>query len=1368
MILALAGAFLVLRYGAQTPQGRMFIEGRLDRLDLGRIGRLRVEGVSGDVWRSFTIRRLTISDAKGVWLQADNLAVDWTYGPLLTRRLQVDHLTAGSVSVLRRPVLAPPGKALGGLPLTFDIRSVRARMELLPAFSVAPGLYDVAARLVLRRNSRGQTASVEVRSLLHAEDSLSLQLEIAPDEPVLFTIQGQETRGGALAGALGLPADRPFSISMHAKGSTSAGRMDATVVSGSQTPVDAHGGWTAGGGVVAGRVSLGASNLTAPYVRMFGPEAVAAIAARSVKGGLYGVAGLIRTQNLTLAVQGPIDPKTQRSDRGLQFDAVAPDLSRLAPRLRMGSGRLHGLVTGSPSDWRVTGALTIDRVAESGLQLAAISGPLTVSGRNQEIAVQTSLAGTGGSGQGPLAALAGPSPHLALDLLRLSDGRVLIRSAQASGAGVKLSAAGQRGLFGALDFKGGLQIANLAAARAGAAGSLQATWSASQAAVRKPWLLTADGRGQGLKTGLGELDRLLGPAPRLKLDAAFAHGVLAVADASLDGDKAAASARGEFDPRGPLALKTQWRAEGPFQVGPVQISGKASGQGAVTGTLFAPRADLTAEVAAIDIPQLPLTAAHLRLSFAKDAGDFAIDGDSAYGPARARSAFRLVPDGVDLSGLNADAGGVKASGALSLRGSTPSSADLRLAIGPGAVLTQGEIGGTVKIVDGAEPSAAIDLTAKGAAFRAYALSIGAARLTASGPLSRLPFQVSGDGQAPQGPVSFSGSGTYDQAAGVRQISFDGSGKFRQVEVHTLEPVSVRMEGADRSLRARLRLGGGQLNLDAHATAGVLTASGTLQNVDVKAVEPDFAGKFDADFSLKGHGSRLDGVMNARLDGARSLEAATAVAVDGSVKAVLEGDRLAIDAKLAGAKGMTSTLSVALPVEASAAPLRIAILRNRPIQGRFAADGEVQPLWDLFYGSQRQLAGQVHLAGTLGGDLADPQVTGQATVAGGRFDDYSTGLRLNALQVNADLKRDVVTITGFDAKDDKGGAVSGAGSVSLVRGGGSNLKLDLTRFRLLDNDTAQATATGRLTLTRAADGKVRIAGALDLDHAQINAEAKLRPSVISMDVVEKNRPERLDVQASTAPARGPPVALDVTLQASSGVFVKGRGLNAELSLDAHVTGDLDQPTLAGTARIVRGSYDFAGKRFDFDESGVIILASDPEHIRLDLSATWEQPSLTATIQIKGVATKPQITMTSSPSLPQDEILSQVLFGASASQLSGSETAQLASTVTSLATGGGFDVLGSLRQFAGLDRLALGGDQTSGTTVAGGKYVGKNVYIEIVGGSRLGPSAEVDWRIRRGLSIVSQIGGEFGAKLAVRWSHDLGKARKAPAPPGAVGG
>ena len=38
---------------------------------------------------------------------------------------------------------------------------------------------------------------------------------------------------------------------------------------------------------------------------------------------------------------------------------------------------------------------------------------------------------------------------------------------------------------------------------------------------------------------------------------------------------------------------------------------------------------------------------------------------------------------------------------------------------------------------------------------------------------------------------------------------------------------------------------------------------------------------------------------------------------------------------------------------------------------------------------------------------------------------------------------------------------------------------------------------------------------------------------------------------------------------------------------------------GTARIVRGDFDFAGKRFQFDERGSVKLSTRPEDIVLDL-------------------------------------------------------------------------------------------------------------------------------------------------------------------------
>jgi translocation and assembly module TamB len=1366
MLVLAAG--LVARFGALTGPGRGLIQSQLQGLSLGRYGRLGVSGLDGDIFSDFSVARLTLSDAKGPWIEARDIRVQWSWGGLVLRRVQIDNALA-LVRVMRRPKLGPAGPpSTGGLPLSLYVGRLRMRLETLPAFSVERGLFDVSARLRVRRANHGESGAIVARSLLHAGDAANLSFDLRPKRPLKLSLDALEARGGAIAGSLGLPANQPLFATARASGSLIAGRIDARLVSGAQTPLLARGAWTSAGGVVSARASLTASTLTRGYAGMLGPQAVIAAASRAAPKGQNGVAALVRTQNLTMNLKGVADLRTLRSDRGLDLAALVSDLSRLAPGKASGGGRVRGLLTGSPAAWNFNGAVSADRISGWGVELDQAGGRLAIAGRRGELDAQADVAATGRPGAAGLSGLIG-SPKAVIDVARLKDGRLLLRKADITGAAFRMTASGSRGLLGGVSMEGKLDLANLSAFRRGAAGAMELAWSASEATARSPWKLSADGRGRGSRSGLSELDRLLGPSPKLSLHASYADGSFSIADVAVDGEKAAITASGRIDGHGALALKAQWRAEGPFQAGPVQISGKADGKGDVTGTLSAPRADLDADFAMVDVPNLPLTNAHMRLSFLKGPagfqGQIAVNASSGYGPARAASAFRFLNDGVELTGIDANAGGVTAAGSLALHGGAPSGADLTLTAGPGAVLSQGRAGGTVKIVDGASPTAAIDLSAKGAVLRDSDVTLQSARLQASGPLSRLPFDVSILGQTSQGPLRFEGSGTYQGAGGAQEVAVNGSGQFRNVDFKTREPATLRLAGADRTLHGRIDLGGGRLALDARQTAQALQASANLKGVDIHALNPDFAGKIDADVTLDGSGANLDGVLTAQLEGARAVDSPAEAAVSGLIKAALKGGRVDLDADVSGAKGMKASLSAALPALASAAPLHLAIAKNRPVQGRFQADGEILPLWDLAYGGERELAGQAHLAGTFGGTLDDPQIVGQATVTGGSFSDDQTGLRLTALSISANLDRDIVSLTGLNAKDDKGGTVSGSGSFSLQRAGASDLKLNLSRFRLIDNDTGEATASGQVAVTRSSAGKVAISGELGLDRGQVNADAKIRPSIVTMDVTERNKPERFQEQTIPTPQRGPPVTLDVRLRAPDKLIVKGRGLNVELSLDAHVTGDLSSPNLVGVARVVRGSYDFAGKRFEFDDQGRIVLANSPDQIRLDLSASWEAPSLTANIKVGGTAAKPQITLTSTPTLPQDEIMSQVLFGTSASQLSGSQTAQIATTVGSLAAGGGFDVLGGLRQIAGLDRLALGGDQTSGMTIAGGKYISDNVYIEVIGGGRQGPSAEVDWTIRRGLAIVSQIGGQYGqsgqygARLSIRWTHDIGKPRRA---------
>jgi translocation and assembly module TamB len=741
----------------------------------------------------------------------------------------------------------------------------------------------------------------------------------------------------------------------------------------------------------------------------------------------------------------------------------------------------------------------------------------------------------------------------------------------------------------------------------------------------------------------------------------------------------------------------------------------------------------------------------------------AITAGSQYGPARAQTNFSLAEGGVNLTSLDADAGGVQAKGSLALRRGRPSTADLVLAIGPGAVLTEGAINGTARIADAAGgPRAVFDLTARNAALRgASGLRFSAATITANGPLERLPLTIDGRGAYGSNPWRFKGGGFFAQRDGATGLALEGEGRFGSADFKTLEAARIGFGKGQKYADLKLDIEGGRAAITARADGESADLKASMTGVSLGALNEDLSGAFDGEITLQGKGGRLTGALDASLRDARARGSGRSVSVNSEVKATLNDQILAITATATNAGGLRSALALNLPVEASAAPLRLAVARRQPMRGQFTADGEIKPLWDLLVGGERRVSGIVSMAGSIGGSLADPRLEGRAELSRGAFEDGVIGLKLEDLSIVAVLSDNAIDVSRFSGSDGRGGRIiggdrgqlSGGGRISLLRDGISTFRVNLKDFKLIENDAVMAIASGDTTINRAADGRVQVSGALTIDRATVAANPPTPRGVVPMDVVEINRPDTGEIEVLAEPTRGLVVALDVSLKAVRGIFVEGRGLDAEMSLDAHVGGTTARPVLSGAARIVRGEYDFAGKRFEFDPRGVVYLATSPERIRLDLTATRDDPALTAVIRVRGTAAKPEITLTSSPVLPNDEVLSRILFGASASQLSPLEAAQLASALAALAGGGGFDVIGNLKNFAGLDRLVFAGGGAAGAmTVAGGKYLTDDVYLEIIGGGRDGPAAQVEWRVKRNLSIISRLQGEGGGKLSVRWRRD----------------
>ncbi len=1381
LALLLAMALGAVRYGVQTQAGRTMVVRLMNGLPLGAAGRLRVEGLDGDVFGAFRIHRLAVIDAKGPWLEARDLSMRWRPGELLLRRFHAVRIAADRIDILRAPELAAaPSPAHGeALPVSVRVDQLQLALETAPAFSLRHGLWDISGRLHLTRKGAAD-GEVAAQSRLHPGDGLTAAFRLGEGKDVKLRADAVESSGGALAGALGLAPDRGLLVHARVNGTTDQGDLAVTAVSGADPVLAAAGRWSKAGATLQGDVNFAASRLTGFIATRAGPKAHVIVQARQIPrpprrrtlfgprpaaspGDLYAVEASVTAANAAVAVEGPVNWR-QRTSAGLAVRVRVADLSQWLPFPKIGPTQAQGLASGDLKAIAFKGQVSGSRLALYGFSLAQASGPATLNWSPKELRFQANLSGAGGAGAGVIPALLGPRPKVDLDLSVSPNLHVLFHTLNVQGSGVRVEAQGGQPLFGGFAFKGSGVITNLATAHAGARGTLKASWSASLdgAGLAKRgggWRIAFDAAAHEFASGVADADHLLGTSPTLKAQGALGGGGFSIDHAELAGVKLKTGFKGRLGLDGGLDLNGDWSAAGPFEAGPVEIAGRAAGVFQLAGQIAAPRVKLGADVASIDLGTLRITPAHLALDVVKDdtgiGGDVALTGASRYGPAMVKSAFRLAGPDIDLTGLSADAGGVKVNGALSLREGEPSKADLTLDAHAGAFLSSGRLKGTISLEGGGATGgliAGVNLTGQTLAVPGAPGVIQNLSLQAEGPWARLPLKISADSVDPVA-WRFAGAGLLVQGGGARTLELSGAGRVRRIDFKTLQPAVLTLTTAARDLHLLVSLGGGQAEATAHMATAVggdaVSAKATLTGVTLATLDPDLAGALSGDLSLEGRGSSLGGVLNVALTGARSRDAPMTLALDGRIHAGLSANQLTIAASATNAQGLKSDLDLTLPASAATQPFHFNVDRTQPMRGSFSADGELRPLWDLFIGGGQTLAGRVATHGVVSGTLNNPKLLGEASLSKGRFQDIGTGLSLQNFTLNADFGADAIAVRQASGVDGHGGTVSGVGDISLTRDGGSTFALKLSKFRLFDNDIGTASVSGAVTVNRAADGHAKLTGALRVDRADIVAATPTPTGVVALDVVEINRPAAEGEEA--APARAstaPPVALDVTIKAPRGVFVKGKGLNVELSLDSHVGGTVNAPDLTGVANLVLGSYDFAGKRFDFDQRGSIHLGSTPEDIRLDLSATLQEPTLTAVVRVTGTAAKPEIKLSSTPVLPQDEVLSEVLFGSSAAQLGPSQAAELASALASLAGGGGFDVLGRLRQFAGLDRLALGAG-TTGTGVAGGKYINDNVYVELIGGGREGPAASVEWRVRKNFSIVSTVGAQGDAQLSVQF-------------------
>ncbi len=375
-----------------------------------------------------------------------------------------------------------------------------------------------------------------------------------------------------------------------------------------------------------------------------------------------------------------------------------------------------------------------------------------------------------------------------------------------------------------------------------------------------------------------------------------------------------------------------------------------------------------------------------------------------------------------------------------------------------------------------------------------------------------------------------------------------------------------------------------------------------------------------------------------------------------------------------------------------------------------------------YITPNQVAGQASFNLSLAGPLALNSLSGQVTTDGGRLILPEQKLSVTPIVATISLSGGRANIDGRGTFS-SGGQASVNGSVILTSPFNGDIGIELSSVGISDGAVYDTSVSGRITLRGPLRSGAQITADLTLGATEIKiTEAgPAIPEVLSglqhinepADVRQtRARAGLLDQGGGKGGGARASYPIDILLRAPSRIFVRGRGLDAELGGELRLGGTTRNVVPRGQFDLIRGRLEILGKRLTLSEGYARLQGGFDPYLYLVAGTSTEDAEIR--IILEGLASAPEITFSSNPGLPEDEIVAQLLFGRDLTQISALQAVQLAAAVQTLA-GGGSGLLDKLRQNFGLDDLDISTGDDGQTEATVGKYISDKIYTDVTVGS-----------------------------------------------------
>ncbi len=1336
---------------------------------------IAIAAPSGLLNGNLRVGSITVSDTKGPYAKVQNLAIDWSPLSLLTGTFHADRVAADVVDFERLPVstVAPapatqPASSSGfSLPIAIDIGAI-ALPDLRVGQAVAGQDFVLAADGGVKANSSSIGLMINASRHDVPDAKLSADIAFAPaDNKLKLKTQISEPRDGMLAGLLHLPGGPAVNIDLSGDGPLSnwAGKLQAALDGKPTVAISGHHSLSndglhhidvKGGGDV--------DSLLPPTMRALfaGQTTIDLSATFDGKGKIDIQTGNLATGSAVLAASGTLDPAGNNSLNANLIGTSGP----VDFRWPMENGEARALI--SRVDIALTGAAQSVKIdAKAALDSASTPqgniGQINLSARSDAFNL------TGMSGPLQLRLVVGQTAFVSSDLNRL------IRAPIALTAPLQLS-------------PDTIGFNNTTLESASIGGTVNGKYTLSSKALTGNFKLFAlpgvlpDGISNKFEGTISLEGQVAGTVPTkmtlsnlaVKSNVAEINGNVALNDQSLTTDlsgkvldlsKLVPNAQGQAD----IGLK----AKGPLSALGIDATVKAVNVKlagrlldtldiGVTGTADpkAPQANIQAN-GAIDGKPIRITADAVSKdgrtsipSLAAEIGTNKLQGKLDLSPSF-KPTGTLTFDLPDLSLLAALAG-QKAEG--DLKGSLDIAS------------TNGKIGLKINangngirrddLVIG-KPAVALavdDLRAFSAngSIRADTIASGANRiaelnLTFTQQGSRTDFDL----KSAYDNAPLTTHGSVETAGGQTTVNLDSfAGAPRTIPVKLASPTKIVIKDGIASMNGlTLQTGGGSVTVDGTAgqalniNAKIANLPASLANVFAPTLAAE--GVISGTVAVTGKATSPAVVFQTNWSGAATSQTKSAGLAQLGIKAdgKFADNVVTINTNLTGQSGLALNGGGTVAIAGNKA-MALKFAGNLPfdaLAGQLAAQGLV-------------MTGTAKIDMQIGGTTAAPAISGTITTDGAKLVDVRRNLTLSGLAVTVALDGRQAVISRLSGNLTSGGSISGSGTVGITPDSGfpADIQMKFNNATYVDGTLVTATVNGTLGIKGPLMTAPMLTGNLRINKASITLPQKLPASLSEINIKHKNAPAAVNAQFKDQKPEAPrskstTLGIDLQLDAPSQIFVRGRGIDAELGGNITVRGTAAEPIVSGGFTMRRGRLTILSRRLDFTDSSKITFGGDLTPA-LNMEATSTAGSTTITVDVTGLATDPQIGFSSSPALPQDEVLAQLIFGQSMSKLSAMQIAQLADAASQLAGGRSTSLFEGLRSHLGVDDLDISTDANGQAQVGAGKYLNKRTYIELQQGASNNTKAIINFNVGRGVKLRGAAGSDGAGEAGVVYEHE----------------